>query len=76
MVNKTSQLFSGTEIKEQKDQFFFIEKGNKIPLHPFYKREQRWVAVYFPRFVQQQSHRRTYQYLLRGFGKARWCCTL
>ena len=35
IVNKTGQLFSGTEIKEQKDQFFFIEKGNKTPLHPF-----------------------------------------
>ena len=35
IVNTTSQLFSGTEIKEQKDQFFFVEKGNKIPLHPF-----------------------------------------
>ena len=35
IVNKTSQLFSGTEIKEQKDQFFFIDKGNEIPLHPF-----------------------------------------
>ena len=35
IVNNTSQLFNGTEIKEQKDQFFFVEKGNKIPLHPF-----------------------------------------
>lgn len=35
IVNTTSQLFSGTEIKEQKDQFFFTEKGNEIPLHPF-----------------------------------------
>ena len=35
IVNKTSQLFNGTEIKEKKDQFFFIEKGNEIPLHPF-----------------------------------------
>ena len=35
IVNTTSQLFSGTEIKEKKDQFFFVEKGNEIPLHPF-----------------------------------------
>ena len=35
IVNKTSQLFNGTEIKEKKDQFFFVDKGNKIPLHPF-----------------------------------------
>ena len=35
MVNKTSQLFSGTKIIEQKEQFFFVEKGNKVPLHPF-----------------------------------------
>lgn len=38
IVNKTSQLFRGTEIKEQKNQFFFLEQGNEIPLHPFIQR--------------------------------------
>jgi hypothetical protein len=35
LVNETSQLFIGTQIKEQKDQFLFVEKGNETPLHPF-----------------------------------------
>ena len=35
IVNKTSQLFNETKIKEKKGQFFFVEKGNKTPLHPF-----------------------------------------
>ena len=41
IVNTTSQLFGGTEIKEQKDQFFFIEKGNEIPLYPFIQKGQK-----------------------------------
>jgi hypothetical protein len=41
IVNTTSQLFGGTEIKEQKDQFFFIEKGNEIPLYPFIQKGEK-----------------------------------
>ena len=41
MVNQTSQLFNGTEIKEQKGHFFFIDKGIKTSLHPFLQKGNR-----------------------------------
>ena len=77
IVNTTSQLFSGTEIKEQKDQFFFTEKGMKsLFIHLYKKGAKDGLPYIFQRFVQQQRNRRTNQYLLRGFGKTRWCSTL
>tara|TARA_B100000131_G_scaffold30576_1_gene28604 strand:+ start:5128 stop:6630 length:1503 start_codon:yes stop_codon:yes gene_type:complete len=35
IVNETSQLFSGSEIKEHNNQFFFLQGQERVPLHPF-----------------------------------------
>lgn len=41
IVNKTSKLFEGAEIREVDSQYIYVQEGIKTPLHPFLQKGSR-----------------------------------
>jgi len=57
ITNQASKLFNGGEIKEENNEFFYVIKDEKVPLHPFVQKGKKDGLPYiFQGLYNNQEH--------------------